>query len=482
MATQKVPHDAIKTQQTAKALLKSQSGFGKRAELSCIQCHSRFPTAKPLYNCPHDGDLLEVVYDFSKNVAAEEMKALWMLRRMSNQGEDVSGVWRFRDLFPFVEKGKDVVTLGEGNTRLLDAPIAAEYTGLKRLMIKHQGDNPTGSFKDPGMTAAITQARILGMEAVVCASTGNTSASMAAYARRARMLPIVMIPEGQIAYGKLSQSLDYGALTIQINGDFDRAMSLVMKVAPDLGIYVVNSINAYRIEGQKTIVMELFEQLDWQIPDRIVVPGGNLGHASAIAKALRELKQMGFIKKIPRLTIVQAKGANPLYRTIKSNKPDQLITVHAKTLASAIKIGNPVSWKKALAGVADTDGWITEVTEQQIADAKAVIGKEGIGAEPASAVTIAGLKELVAKGTDQPFNKNEFVVAILTGHVLKDPDYTVFYHKNELYEEFETMIKVTAKGKKISSRFGNNPISVEATEIDLAKTITKGLRQMRLQS
>lgn len=475
---------AIKTTHQASSLIASearkiidfQKGFGNNARLSCIQCHAVFPTDKPLYKCTHDGDLLEVLYDFPKTVNAKEMKDLWLLRRLSNRPVDASGVWRFRDLFPFVEREQDIVTLGEGNTRLLEAPHAAEYTGLKRLMIKHQGDNPTGSFKDPGMTAAITQAKILGMQAVVCASTGNTSASMAAYARKAGMLPIVMIPEGQIAYGKLSQSLDYGALTIQIKGDFDKAMSMVMQVAPKLGVYVVNSINAFRIEGQKSIVMELFEQLDWQVPDRIVVPGGNLGHASAIAKGLRELKAFGMIKKIPRLTVVQAKGASPLYRTVTSNNPNQLTAVHAKTLASAIKIGNPVSWKKALAGVTETDGWVTAVTEQQIADAKAVIGREGIGAEPASAVTIAGLKQLVAKGTDQPFDADEFVVAILTGHVLKDPDYTVFYHRNELYEEFETNIKLTAKGKKLRSKFGNAPVISEATEEALAQVITKGLK------
>jgi len=460
---QERPGNAPRELDNISALLESNRGFGDRADLACISCSSHFPS-KPdaIYNCLDCKDILDVNYDFGKSsVDPQELKALWKLRRTSGLPEDISGVWRFRDLMPFVENPDHVITLGEGNTPLLRVEECSRYTGAENLYVKHQGFNPTGSFKDPGMSAAITQAKILEMKAVACASTGNTSASMAAYARRAGMLPIVFVPEGQIAYGKLSQALDYGALTIQIQGDFDRAMKLVMEVAPQLGVYVVNSINPFRIEGQKTMVLEMLEQMNWQVPDRIVVPGGNLGHAASISKALRELKELGFIDKFPKLTVVQAEGANPLYRTITGRDHDHLAAVHAKTLATAIKIGNPISWKKAMRGIEATDGWVTEVNEQEIADAKAVIGRDGIGCEPASAVTIAGLKKIIRDGTDRAVDRQEVVVAILTGHMLKDPDYAVLYHKDNLYEEFATTsAKIVPIGPKIQSNFGNMPVQI----------------------
>lgn len=463
-------------EETNKILL-ANPGFSNTAYIECIACKSKFPAnSNPLYNCPKCHDILDVKYKFPKNLDPQALKALWKLRRTSIKPEDRSGVWRFREIMPFCDNPKNVVTMNEGNTPLLNVPLCAKYAGLPKLLVKHQGFNPTGSFKDPGMSAAITQAKILGAKAVACSSTGNTSASEAAYARRAGMLPIVLIPEGQISFGKLSQSLDYGALTIQVGGDFDKAMDLIMKVAPLLNVYVVNSINPFRIEGQKTMVLELLEQLDWQVPDRIVVPGGNLGHASSIGKALRELKSLGFIKKLPKITVVQAKGANPLYKAVTSKHPDNLIAVHAQTLATAIKIGNPISWKKAMDGIKATDGWVTQVTEQEIADAKAIIGRDGIGCEPASAVTVAGLKKIVKEGTDVVFNKKEIVVAILTGHILKDPDYTVRYHRGELYEEFITETKVIRKKGPIKSNFANKPILVEADEEKLKKIISTALK------
>lgn len=449
-------------------ILKENPGWSNTAHFKCISCHSQFPTeSEPIYNCrvSNCGDLLDVVYDFPRKLDPEELKALWVLRKTSTKPFDRSGVWRFREIFPFCDDPKNVVTMEEGNTPLLEAPLCADYVGLPRLKIKHQGWNPTGSFKDPGMSAVMTQARILGMRAVACSSTGNTSASEAAYAKRAGILPIVFIPEGQISVGKLSQSLDYGALTIQIAGDFDKAMELVMQVAPELGIYVVNSINPFRIEGQKTIVPELLEQLNWEVPDRIVVPGGNLGHAASIWKGLRELKELGLIDKFPKLTIVQAKGADPLYQTITSEDPTRLIAVHADTLATAIKIGNPISWKKAKQGADETDGWITEVTEKEIADAKAIIGCDGIGCEPASAVAIAGLKRIVEEGTDKPFDRRERVVAILTGHLLKDSAYTAAYHEGTL----------AFKGKLLSPKFANRLLQVGANADKLKRVLSERL-------
>lgn len=459
-------------------LLEANPGFRNRAELACITCDGRFPTTpQPIYNCPDAKcrDILDVVYDFGSGFDPEELKQLWSLRRTSQKPEDRSGVWRFRELLPFIDDPSKVVTLGEGNTPLLEAPRCAEYTGLRRLLVKHQGFNPTGSFKDPGMSAATTQAKILEMRAVACASTGNTSASAAAYARRADMLPVVLLPEGQVSYGKLSQALEYDALVLQIGGDFDKAMELVMTVAPELGILVVNSIYPFRIEGQKTIVPELLEQLNWQVPDRIVVPGGNLSHASSIWKGLRDLRTLGMIDRYPKITVVQAQGADPLYRTITSGDQSHLITVHAKTLATAVKIGNPVSWKKAIDGIEGTGGWVTEVSEQQIADAKAIIGRDGIGCEPASALTVAGLKRIVEEGTDTSFDKDETVVAVLTGHMLKDPDYPVRYHAGELYEEYVTESRIIQRGPKVRSNFANRLIYVEPDPKELKRIILSRL-------
>lgn len=465
-------------------ILDKYSSFEKNKYfLNCISCHEKYNPDKPLYNCLECGDILDVVYDFKKirigSLSNTEMKNIWRLRRISNLIEDRSGVWRFREFIPFLKNKNDMVTLGEGRTPLFEAPFTAKYVGINDLKLKHQGiNNPTASFKDTGMSAAISKAKSMNMQAVVCASTGNTSASMAAFAKRAGILPIVIIPAGQIAYGKLSQALEFGALTMQIKGDFDEAMKLVMQVCPEINVYVVNSINPFRIEGQKTIVPELLEELDWHIPDRVVVPGGNLGHAASIAKGLSELKQLGFIDKLPKLTIVQAAGSDPLYRTITSDTPDEFISVHhPKTLATAIKIGNPISYKKALKGIVETDGWITHVTEQEIADAKAVVGRDGIGCEPASAVTVAGIRKLVEEGTDGPIDPKEKVVAILTGNLLKDPDYTVLYHTDQLSEEFELTTKITSRGKKIKSTFKNSPIQVDPTSKAIKKAIISRLKK-----
>lgn len=375
---------------------------------------------------------MDVVYELNE-FTGERLMSLWDWRRASPKAIDQSGVWRFRELLPEAEES-EVVTLTEGNTQIWDAPRSANYAGMNRLAFKHLGMNPTGSFKDLGMTTGITQAKRLGATSVACASTGNTSASMAAYAARAGMTSFVFIPTGQIALGKLSQALDYGSRVLQLEGDFDDAMRLVREIANETPIYLLNSVNPFRLEGQKTIAFELMQQRGWQAPDRIVVPGGNLGNSSAIAKGFHELLERGVIETIPKITIIQAEGANPLYRMWQRSHGGTEEAVfepvpHAFTMATAIKIGNPVSWPKALRGLHWSGGEVEFVTEQEIADAKAVIGTDGIGCEPASAVTLAGIKKLVAAGTIDP---GEDVVAILTGHVLKDPDYTVNYHRGTL--------------------------------------------------
>lgn len=418
------------------------------AELICFEprCRARFPITEIIYNCPRCNGLLEVTYPAAD---VRGLKECWRKRRLSNAPIDQSGVWRYREMIPFLEDCTSVVTLREGNTPLLDAPRAARYAGLDRVVFKHQGFNPTGSFKDNGMTCGATQAMRLGMDRVACVSTGNTSASMAAYASAAGLQPIIFIPHGNISYGKLAQALEYGARTLQVEANFDQILALVRTLAERLGIYLLNSINPFRIEGQKTIMVEMMDQRDWNPPDWIVLPGGNLGNVSAFGKGLREMHALGLIPRLPRLAVVQAAGSAPFYELFHSADRASLRPVgHPETLATAIKIGDPVSWPKALNEVTVSGGTVERVTEQEIADAKAVIGQCGIGCEPASAASLAGLKKLRAAGV---VPQDADVVAVLTGNVLKDPDYIYRYHTGQLE---------TADKTRITPNFGNAPAVV----------------------
>ena len=420
------------------------------AELTCFEptCRTHFSVTEVLYNCTKCGGLLEATYS-SWDLDPEALKSLWRARRVSNAPLDQSGVWRYREVIPFLETLDSVVSLREGNTPLLPGPAAARYGGLDRLEFKHQGFNPTGSFKDNGMTCGVAQALRLGMRRVACVSTGNTSASMAAYASAAGIEPLIFIPHGNISYGKLAQALEYGARTFQVEANFDQILALVRALAERLGIYLLNSINPFRIEGQKTIIVEMLDQRGWSVPDWIVLPGGNLGNTSAFGKALRELKQWGFIQKIPRLAVIQAEGAAPFYDLFQASERQRLQPVgHPETLATAIKIGDPVSWPKALREVEESGGVVEKVSEQEIADAKAVIGKCGIGCEPASAATLAGIRKLTAAGV---MRHDADVVAVLTGNLLKDPDYIYRYHTGQLD---------APDGSRIQSTFANRPVVV----------------------
>src|SRR5689334_18227553 len=350
------------------------------AYLSCIEadCDKRYNISARLYVCPQCGGLLDVAYDFALQDSVANFKETFRLRHSSNDRLDRSGVWRFRELLPFVDDPSSVVTLFEGNTPIYSASRSAAYAGLDALNFKHQGMNPTGSFKDNGMTTGVSQAVALGCSAVACASTGNTSASMAAYAAMAGLRSFVFIPADQVAYGKLSQSLEYGARVVEIEGNFDDAMRLVRELANETDLYLLNSINPFRLEGQKAIVIEMMEQCEWQPPDWIVLPGGNLGNTSAFGKALHELHKLGFIERLPRLAVIQAEGASPFYELMTSADQSVLKPVsEPATLATAIRIGNPVSWKKALRAIRCTDGVVERVSEQEIADAKAAIGSDG---------------------------------------------------------------------------------------------------------
>ena len=407
---------------------------GSSYQLRCIHCGTVGRADGSNLRCDECGNLLEVVFSDLKSRDSGTLKEIWLQRRTSYAPEDSSGVWRFRELLPNLDASHLPITLREGNTPLYELQRCAEAAGVQRLLAKHQGMNPTGSFKDTGMTVAASFAHQAGFDWVACASTGNTSASMAAYAAYGGMRSLVLIPEGHITWGKLSQALDYGALTCQLKTDFDGCLKLLEQIVQRKRIYVLNSINPYRIEGQKTTAIELMEQLNWTAPDHIIVPGGNLGNSSAIGKALIEMKEAGLITSLPKLSIVQAEGANALVRTMRETGGKQLVPVQAETMATAIRIGNPASWKKAVRVLQATGGTVEEVSEAEIALAKAEIGADGIGCEPASAVTLAGLKKLVDHGF---VRRDERIVLILTGHVLKDPDFTIKFHRGDLFKDTE---------------------------------------------
>jgi threonine synthase len=402
------------------------------SQLRCIGCGVVCEKAAQTFRCASCGDLLEIVYPGwdANRLDAAALRTLWRQRRTSGLPVDESGVWRFREMLPSFRDWQEIITLHEGNTALYEMPGCARVAGMQQLYAKHQGMNPTGSFKDTGMTLAASVARREGFRWVACASTGNTSASMAAYAARGGMRSLVLIPEGKVSWGKLSQALDYGAVTCQLKTDFDGCMRLLNEVVRRMPVYLLNSVNPYRLEGQKTAAIELMEQFDWRSPDHVIVPGGNLGNSSALGKAFLEMKHVGFISSLPKISIIQAEGANPLVRTMRENGGKKLIAVQAETAASAIRIGSPASWRKAVSVLQATGGTVEQVGEVEIALAKAEIGADGIGCEPASAVTLAGLKKLVKQGFVKPA---ESVVLILTGHLLKDPEFTLKFHLGDLF-------------------------------------------------
>jgi threonine synthase len=401
------------------------------AYLQCIEenCRERQDPRRDTHVCARCGGLLEVKYDVNA-LDPDELRETWHMRRLSGEPIDRSGVWRFRELIPFVDPKARIISLSEGSTPLVGTRRAGWWTGPVHLTIKHQGNNPTGSFKDLGMTACITRAESRGIRMVACASTGNTSSSMAAYAARAGMKSLLFVPYRQISAAKLAQALDFGATVVEVGDTFDQAFKLLREIAPELGLYLVNSVNPFRIEGQKTIVAEMLEQRAWRPPDYIVVPGGNLGNASAIGKGLRELKEMGFIEKVPRVVVVQAAGANPFYRTLASGSAELLPVDGPHTEATAIRIGRPANWKKARRVLEWTNGICECVTDEEIFEAKSVLAEDGVGCEPASAATIAGVRKLCRAGR---IERHADVVAVLTGNQLKDTDY-VMRHRSEEQE------------------------------------------------
>jgi len=455
-------------------------------QLRCFGCGARISgaEAQPDFRCVECGDLFEVEYpgwglsggsDRPKQGQASQdrpnpgaLKWLWRERRCSSEGLDHSGVWRFRELLPILDSFGNAVTLREGNTPLYHLPRAAKALGIDQLFAKHQGMNPTGSFKDTGMTAALSVAKERGFEWVACASTGNTSAAMAAYAARAGLRSLVIIPDGKIAWGKLSQAMDYGALTCQLKADFDACLTLLTQIVKEAPIYLLNSVNPYRLEGQKTPAFEIAEAFDWNVPDHLIVPGGNLGNSSALGKGFRELHELGLTARMPRISVIQAAGANPLVKSMAEHGGTSIEPVEAHTRATAIRIGNPASWRKAARAIQETGGWCLDVTEAEIAVAKAEIGPEGLGCEPASAVTLAGLKKLRKDGK---IGSGETVVLVLTGHTLKDADYTIDFHKGTLLKEDEA----AGLEKEIAS-LQRNAIAVDATPAAVLAALKESVR------
>jgi threonine synthase len=389
---------------------------------ACMSCGNEVVETDSHPRCTACGGLLEI-HHRPPAVTPAELIRRFTERRGGQPGAGASGVWRFREIV--LPSADVVVSHPEGNTPLLHRIALDQWAGVDHLLLKHEGHNPTGSFKDRGMTVGVTQAKRIGASAVACASTGNTSASLAAYAAQAGLPALVLVPLNGVATGKLAQSLAYGAKTLLVRGDFDDCLRLVEQASDQLGVYLLNSINPFRIEGQKTIILELLQQLAWDPPDWIVLPAGNLGNTAAFGKALREAREWGLIPRLPRLAAVQAEGAAPFALSFAEGFA-QRHRVKAETVATAIKIGNPASYDRAVQAITETDGVVLSTSDAELLEAKAAIDASGVGCEPASAVTLAGLRKLVAGGQ---VKSGDRVVAILTGHILKDPGLLLRYHQ-----------------------------------------------------
>ncbi|MEM0312940.1 MAG: threonine synthase [Candidatus Bathyarchaeia archaeon] len=380
---------------------------------ACISCGRKYPVNEIVYTCKC-GDILEIRYEYDL-LRDKLKKSSWKSLPLS--------VWRYRDFMPIDDPSK-IISLNEGGTGLYLCRKLGNVLGIKNLYVKNEGENPTGSFKDRGMTVGVSKAVELGVKIVACASTGNTSASLAAYAAKAGLSCMILIPSGGIAYGKLAQAMIYGAKVVQIRGNFDQALRMVIKLSEEhKEIYLLNSINPFRLEGQKTIAYEICDQLNGRVPDRVIVPVGNAGNISAIWKGFAEFYKLDMINGLPKMTGIQAEGAAPIAMAVKKGKDFIMPIEKPETIASAIRIGSPVSWKKALRAIKDSGGTAETVTDQEILEAQKMLARhEGIFVEPASASSIAGLKKLLSYGE---ISQDEVVVCVTTGHGLKDPDTVV---------------------------------------------------------
>ncbi len=460
----------------------------------CINpaCRATYSVEEVHVSCAKCGSLLDINYDWSKANPPKSLDVFekrWATKGLDTGRVDFSGIWRFRELLPFYRTEDDIVTIGEGRTVLQRNDLLAKQFGMKpgNLLLQYEGLNPSGSFKDNGMTAAFTHAKMVGAKKVACASTGNTSASLALFAALSEMQAIVFIGSGKISLGKLSQALDYGALTLQIQGDFDDCLRRIRQIAvdvPAMGIYLMNSVNPFRLEGQKSIMYRVLEARGWEPPDWVIVPGGNLGNCSAFAKAYMEMKELGLIKKVPRLAVINASGANTLnvlvnQYDLKWNNgnydKEKIQKLYAAmdesnykphTVASAIEISRPVNLPKALRALEEMNGVVREVTDDDILEHRAMVARWGFGCEPASAASVAGLHKLL---DEQIISKDETVVCILTGHELKDPNATVQYHTGLDMKSVQDL----APHKEPTGKFANRPVKVD----DSLEAILAALRK-----
>ncbi|MCQ8897983.1 MAG: threonine synthase [Hadesarchaea archaeon] len=383
-------------------------------EYRCIECGERRDPREKLYECPRCGGLLEIELDLGEVLERLDRERL---RR------DPPSVWKYRVFLPVEDESK-IVTLGEGGTPLYRCRRLEERWGVRELYVKYEGANPTGSFKDRGMTVGITRALEMGVRVVACASTGNTSASLAAYAAKAGLRCLVILPSGKVAMGKLAQALAYGAKVVAVRGNFDRALSLLRRMCEERKeLYLLNSLNPFRPQGQKTIGFEIAEQLGWRAPDRVVVPMGNCANIWAIYKGFLEFQRAELVRDMPRMTGIQAEGAKPIVEAIKKGLERFVPVENPETIATAIRIGNPVNGPKALRAIRNSGGTAESVTDQEIVEAQLLLARlEGIGVEPASAASLAGLKKLVEAGEVE---RDETVVCVATGNLMKDPEEVV---------------------------------------------------------
>jgi threonine synthase len=381
--------------------------------LKCIACGTEYSINRNKYTCDKCGNILDV-YHYDMEYITTERK----------------GVWKYKNLIhPSIEE-KQIISKNEGDTNLYTNSRISEYSGISKIYMKHEGENPTGSFKDRGMTVAVSEGIRLNFRKTLCASTGNTSAAAASYSAFGGIESYVMIPEGNVSANKLFQAIAYGANIVDIKGDFDNAMAGAKKTIEKRNdFYLLNSLNPWRIEGQKTIIYEIMEKIK---PDFISFPAGNLGNTSAFGKALMDLKSLGVIDKVPRLIAIQAEGASPFYEYMRG-KHENIMPVKAETVATAIKIGNPVNYKKARRSIEFTDGIVEKVTDNQILEAKREIDRSGIGCEPASAASVAGVKKLREAGI---LDKNDIVASVLTGNILKDVSIIPEYKRLQISDIF----------------------------------------------
>ncbi len=425
------------------------------SEQVCDACGARYGARDARVECSVCGGLLHLEHPQPPTCTSALREffdaRLTPARGPQGTGPGNSGVWRFRELVMPGVSDAELVTQGEGNTPLFARPRVAAWAGVDDLLLKHEGHNPTGSFKDRGMTVAITQAKRINASAVACASTGNTSSALASYAALAGLRGLVLVPQGKVALGKLSQTIAYGAQTLLVRGDFDDCLRLARESSEQLGVYLANSINPWRLEGQKTIIFDLLQQLHWHSPDWLVLPAGNLGNTSAFGAALREAMRLGLITRVPRLACVQAAGSAPFAASFRDGFTTRHV-VRAETVATAIRIGDPASYDRAVRAIQETDGVVLSVSDAEILEAKAIVDASGVGCEPASAASVAGTRALVRDGTIKPGDR---VVALLTGHMLKDPEVMLAYHRDT----------------EPPPPFANRSIEIDATLADMERVL-----------